>query len=99
MAYDINGDAYDVREEPPLGVWIVLMLAVLLSFVAGVVSCTPKQKVPSTHDSLTASLTHDGTYIRGYVLIDPDTGVHYIVTDRGGIAPRLDKDGHLKASS
>ena len=42
-------------------------------------------------DSLTATFTADGDCIKAYVLRDPDTGQEYIVTDHGGITPRLDK--------
>ena len=45
------------------------------------------------HDSLTANYTYDGEAIRWYVLIDPDTGVQYLVNDRGGTYPRLDSNG------
>lgn len=40
-------------------------------------------------DSLTATYTADGDCIKAYVIIDPDTGQQYLVSDHGGITPRL----------
>lgn len=45
------------------------------------------------HDSLTVNYTYDGERIRWYVMTDPDTGVQYLVNDRGGTYPRLDRNG------
>lgn len=42
-----------------------------------------------THDSMAITYTYDGESIRYYVMTDPDTGAQYIVTDHGGITPRL----------
>lgn len=43
---------------------------------------------PITHDSMSIVHTYDGEEIRFYVMTDPDTGVQYIVNDRGGMCPR-----------
>lgn len=40
------------------------------------------------HDSLTVNWTHDGEAIRWYVMEDPDTGIQYLVNDRGGCCVR-----------
>ena len=48
----------------------------------------PVHKV--THDSMCVTYTYDGEMIRWYVMIDPDTGVQYLVNDRGGCCVRLD---------
>lgn len=48
-----------------------------------------------THDSLAPTYTYDGEVIRWYVLTDPDTGVQYLVNDRGGATPRLDRHGRV----
>jgi len=40
------------------------------------------------HDSMCAVHTYDGETIRFYVMTDPDTGVEYIVNDRGGMCVR-----------
>lgn len=57
------------------------------------------QKAPvivgPTHDSLTVSYTYNGEAIRWYVMVDPDTGIQYVVNDRGGCCPRLDRDGEV----
>lgn len=45
------------------------------------------------HDSLAPTYTHDGEIIRWYVFCDPDTGLQYLVNDRGGCCPRNSKDG------
>lgn len=41
-----------------------------------------------THDSMTAVHTYNGETIRFYVMVDPDTGVQYVVNDRGGMCVR-----------
>lgn len=48
-----------------------------------------------THDSLAPTYTYDGQIIRTYVFTDPDSGVQYLVTDAGGITPRLGTNGHI----
>lgn len=45
-----------------------------------------------THDSMTAVHTYNGEAIRFYVMTDPDTGVEYIVNDRGGMCLRESSD-------
>ena len=48
-----------------------------------------------SHDSLGPTYLYDGkSVIRWYVFIDPDTGMQYLVNDRGGCTPRLDSSGH-----
>ena len=51
--------------------------------------------VGPTHDSLTVNYTYNGKAIRWYVMVDPDTGIQYVVNDRGGCCPRLDQDGEV----
>lgn len=47
-----------------------------------------------SHDSLAPTYLYDGkSVIRWYVFIDPDTGMQYLVNDRGGCTPRLDASG------
>lgn len=53
----------------------------------------PTTVTRQAHDSLSPTYTHDGEIIRWYVLVDPDTGVQYLVNDRGGCCPRLDAEG------
>lgn len=53
----------------------------------------PQPATPTpTHDSLTVNWTHDGEAIRWYVMTDPDTGVQYLVNDRGGCCRREDRE-------
>lgn len=73
---------------------IIVLLMVLLAF--GVIyvclgSIGRSGAVIPRMEPLTATFTADGGEIKAYILIDPDTGVQYIVTDAGGIAPRLGK--------
>ena len=42
-------------------------------------------------EPLTATYTADDDVIKAYVIVDPDTAIQYIVTDHGGITPRLNK--------
>lgn len=51
--------------------------------------------VAAPHDSLGAVYTNAGEPIHVYVFIDPDTGAEYLVTEDGGITPRMDEDGQL----
>lgn len=54
-----------------------------------------EQRPNPTHDSMTVSWTYNGEAIRWYVMVDPDTGVQYVVNDRGGCCPRLDRNGDV----
>lgn len=56
----------------------------------------PAPKKDPTHDSLGPVYTYDGEgTMRVYVFTDPDSGVQYLVNDKGGITPRLGKNGHI----
>lgn len=56
----------------------------------------PAPKKDPTHDSLGPVYTYDGEgTMRVYVFTDPDSGVQYLVSDKGGITPRLGKNGHI----
>lgn len=48
-----------------------------------------------TMDSMSYTYTSDGDMIKTYVVTDPDTGIQYVVTDHGGITPRLGRDGSV----
>ena len=64
--------------------------------VAAEVDAEPEPPVHRvTHDSMTVTYTYDGEMIRWYVMIDPDSGVQYLVNDRGGCCPRLGYDGSI----
>lgn len=64
----------------------IILLALLIFFsVCGSLAGAdlPKQ------DSLTATYTAEGDAIKLYVIIDPDSGIEYLVSDHGGITPRV----------
>lgn len=105
MAYDFKsatGRADRPREVPSRGCVVVLcafLVAIVAFFlwasVTGEEPTAPAKSVQlQRHDSLTHTYTHDGTdTIRVYVVTDPDAGVQYVVSDHGGITPRLDRYG------
>lgn len=84
-------------------VWVLMVIlsAILVgSCIWGFTHELPKEaeRRPQNvikHDSLAPTYTYDGEIIRWYVLIDPDTGVQYLVNDRGGCTPRLDQYGNI----
>lgn len=81
-----------------MGVAVAAALAVGIMMAAtgavidalGIVEPTVAEAAESgpTHDSLGVTYTHDGEAIRWYVFADPDTGVQYLVNDRGGCVRR-----------
>ena len=79
---------------------VILCALILGSLVWGLTHELPteSERRPQNlikHDSLAPTYTYDGEIIRWYVLIDPDTGVQYLVNDRGGCTPRLDQYGNI----
>jgi len=46
----------------------------------------------TTNASLDVVYTYDGAKIRIYTFKDPDTNEEYLVSDHGGITPRLEND-------
>lgn len=108
MPYDRFGNRVPAprdrpREAPGTGACVIVCLAVMAALV-GIAwlglrdTCptdgeTPKTATVERHDSMAYTRTHDGEVIRVYVVTDPDTQVQYVVSDRGGIAPRLDRYG------
>lgn len=91
MPYDWTGEAYQQDDDPRWG-WIAALLIALAIFLSLLGACTATTR-SETHDSLDATLTADGSYIYWYVMVDPDTGIEYLVNDRGGSTPRLDSAG------
>ena len=74
------------------GLEIFLVLLILLC--AGLLICvsvhtSSAQAALPRMEPLTATFTADNDSIKAYILIDPDTSLQYIVTDKGGITPRL----------
>ena len=56
----------------------------------------PARKI--THDSLGPVYTYDGEIMREYVFVDPETGVQYLVNDRGGQTERRDRNGKVRGA-
>ena len=86
MPYNINGEPVD-ENQGTLFVGVFVFLVVIFGLVLYL--SQPKQLESMKHDSLTSTLTNDGSYMYWYVLIDPETGVEYLVNSRGGCTPRL----------
>lgn len=82
---------------------VALVSALLLAILFGALWLGYSEMIPTateadqrpTHDSMTYARTYDGELIRVYVVTDPDTGAQYVVSDRGGITPRLDNFGRV----
>lgn len=75
---------------------VVLMVGALVGFCLALAYEVNKEataKPKQTHDSMTVTDTYNGEKIRYYVMIDPDTGLQYVVNDRGGMCPRYNRDG------
>lgn len=71
---------------------IIVIMIVLVEFCVVYIclgSIGRSSAVIPRMEPLTATFTSDGGEIKAYVLIDPDTGIQYIVTDAGGIAQRI----------
>lgn len=107
MAYDFKSATgrADRRCELWDGRCIVAMVVAALFLVSIFVWASVTGEEPTApaksvqlqrHDSLTYTYTHDGSdTIRIYVVTDPDAGVQYVVSDHGGITPRLDRYGRV----
>ena len=84
-------------------VWFVCICLVLMvgSFIWGLVHQTNEKasEFAKRHSSLTLTYTYDGEMIRWYVMVDPDTGIEYLVNDLGGTTPRLSKTNDVMSVS
>lgn len=65
---------------------IIFLVAIIFCFIFP--AAQGQASLPRM-EPLTATFTADDDVIKAYVLIDPDTKQQYIVTDHGGITPRL----------
>jgi len=72
-----------------LNSWIIAFLVALVVICACVVYGIAAHASLPRMEPLTATYTADNDIIKAFVLIDPDTKIQYIVTDHGGITPRL----------
>jgi hypothetical protein len=87
----------------PTNVAVAVVSALLAAILIGSLLAGCHDMIPvateadqrPTHDSMTYARTYDGELIRVYVVTDPDTGAQYVVSDRGGITPRLDGFGRV----
>lgn len=90
-----------MREEIVTTVGCVLAGLTAAFCLASMFVFAPSQKPASASlprmEPLTATYTAEGGRVAAYVLTDPDTGVQYVVTDGGGITPRLDARGEAWA--
>lgn len=97
----------DGRTPLVIYVMAILVIATVMAFAVTAMGSMESQQAEVTethdeapapkitHDSLAPTYTYDGDIIRTYVFTDPDSGVQYLVTDKGGITPRLGKNGHI----
>ena len=73
--------------------WILAIATTLVIAIIAFVACWCDTREASADlprmDSLAATFTAEGDVIKLYVIIDPDSGVEYLVSDHGGITPRI----------
>ena len=67
----------------------IILLALLIAFSIAGSTVKPAGADLPKQDSLTATFTAEGDAIKLYVIIDPDSGIEYLVSDHGGITPRI----------
>ena len=79
------------RNDNDLSAFLIFLL-VLCVFVASFVTfAKPSAASLPRMEPLTVTYTADDDVIKAYIITDPDTAIQYIVTDHGGITPRLNK--------
>lgn len=102
--YDEKGRRVPSRRDGRPSSWPVALMALAL---VGLVFLTAlmvwrhdseaasKATYPNEHATspMTIGYDHHGEPTRFYAMVDPDTGAQYIWTDKGGICPRVDRDG------
>ena len=76
-----------------LGIIVLTMSAIGLAlWMSHKVESRRRATPYPSHDSLGPTYLYDGqSVIRWYVFTDPDSGVQYLVNDRGGCTPRLER--------
>lgn len=77
-------------------VFVLVVLAIILMHMLGcdkeetpVEVEEPAKITQPTMSPLGPVYTEDGNTIRMYVFTDPDTDIQYLVSDRGGVTPRI----------
>ena len=81
------------RNDTATGILIIcMMLLVMAGVVYGCLGNIGKSEATLPRmEPLTATYTNDSDCIKAYLIRDPDTGIEYLVTDHGGITPRIKK--------
>ena len=79
------------RNDDGLSVFLIFLLVLYVFVTLFVTFVKPSAASLPRMETLTATYTADDDVIKAYVLTDPDTAIQYIVTDHGGITPRLQK--------
>lgn len=75
-----------------VAVFLFFIVAAFL-FTRDVEDRTHRATPYPSHDSLGPTYLYDGkSVIRWYVFTDPDTGIQYLVNDRGGCTLRVRED-------
>lgn len=79
------------RNDDNLSAFLVFLIVMLVFVFAFMLFPQPVKASLPRMEPLTATYTADDDVIKAYVIVDPDTAIQYIVTDHGGITPRLNK--------
>ena len=82
------------RRDGPSAYRAVIGIIVVMWWFSKKVEGVRRTAPYPSHDSLGPTYLYDGKdVIRWYVFTDPDSGIQYLVNDRGGCTPRLDSTG------
>ena len=67
-----------------------VMVLIAIALCGVIDGCSAKADAETIRmDSLGHTYTAEGDMIKLYVIIDPDSGIEYLVSDHGGITPRI----------
>jgi hypothetical protein len=76
-------------EVNPLVVVVFIVFSLVVAALLVMASCSTPEREPRM-DALTQTYTStSGETVEVYVVTDPDTNIQYLVTDSGGLTPRL----------
>lgn len=79
------------RNDDDLSAFLIFLLVLCVFVTSFVTFVKPSSAALPRMEPLTATYTADDDVIKAYIITDPDTAIQYIVTDHGGITPRLHK--------
>ena len=68
---------------------MIFLTATILTF--SLVGCSVPEETQTSESNSISKI--NGSYV--YEFIDSDTGVHYLLSSRGGMIPRLNSDGSI----